>query len=35
MSIEDITDYVKELDVKREAGADIIGELPDEKIYLL
>lgn len=35
VSIEDITDYVKELDVKREAGADIIGELPDEKIYLL
>lgn len=33
VSIEDITEYVKELDCQRRAGVDITEKLPQEKIY--
>ena len=33
VGIEDITDYVKELDAMRKAGMDIMDRLPKEQIY--
>ena len=33
IKLEDITDYVKELNVKRNSGADIRPLLPQEKVY--
>lgn len=33
--IEDITDFVKELDVLRHRGVDITDRLPNEKVYYL
>lgn len=35
VSIEDITDYVRELDDKRQAGMDIRMLLPKEEIYVI
>lgn len=33
VSIEDITEYVREMDKLRKSGADILGLLPQEKLY--
>lgn len=33
VSIEDITEYVREMDNLRKSGADILGLLPQEKLY--
>ena len=33
VGIEDITDYVKELDAMRKASEDITERLPKEQIY--
>lgn len=33
VSIEDITEYVRELDVMRRIGTDITEKLPKERIY--